>query len=150
MNDIDINSGRIFYGKCYYDVQDNDMVHKSGCSHAFGEQIDVPHDEIIMVKKELDEFTFECDRANKYLLKIMNLVQVMKFSNLFQHILEYVEFIDISEYKRYWRLLELPCSFRNDFNLVLSLNNYKVMLCTKKYTKKIIENDYYVFKYYNL
>ncbi len=143
MTQIDTTTGRIFFDKCYYDVKTDDIVHDSGpfsdktCRHNFGVSINIQQDELIKAREEFNIFTTECKRANDRIKDILN--NPISFY--------YIEYVDISEYIKYWRLLEIPKSDRAEYNLLVSLSDNSVLLCTNKYAKQLIKDYDYMSKY---
>lgn len=144
MTSIDLSTGRIFFEKCYYDVQGDDMIHDAGpfsdksCNHGFNEKMIIPQEEIDKVKEELDELYPQIEQVNQHLLALIN------SPDLFQN--ENEEF-DITDYIRFWRFLEIPKPLRKDFNLILSMNRDRAMLCTYTHAVNLMKNGNYTCKY---
>lgn len=134
MSSIDLSSGRVYLGKCYYDVQVNDVIHDSGpfsgntCTHIFGEHVDVSADQIVAATSELNKRLDDARLANKYLVTVMT-----SDPNLFND-----GVCDITNYIKLWRFLEIPKYLRNDFNLYVSEIENKALLCQCDKSKNLM------------
>lgn len=127
---MDITTGRIFFGQCYYDVQTGDITHDAGpfsdnsCNHGFDDDIVVPQDQIDKATIGLNKLNTEAELANEHIFRIM------EDPNMFNN----GEF-DITNYINLWRFLEIPQYLRKDFNLYVSTYDNKVLLCQRDQSK---------------
>lgn len=127
---------QIFFGNCYYDANNDYVVHNEHCGHDFDYDPNISSDVIENAKNILRTRKQQAKEANIYLVNLMN--DPNKFTN---------GMVDISTYWDLWLLLEIPWSFRKDYNLLISLSEKKILLCTSQYTNRLMRNGNYACKY---
>lgn len=132
----------------FFHVQNDDIIHDAGpfsdksCNHGFGEKIIIQQEEINKSKKALSKLYPLIDQANQHIIEIINNFNSHKNENETE-----IEEIDITDIIQLWRFLEIPEPLRKDFNLVLSTNCDRSILCSRNHAVNLMKNGNYMCKY---
>ena len=134
--------GRLYDGKCYYDVEDGYWHHTSRaeCGHKVPDEL-LPAFSAEMLneaQKALDELERAAVVANQ---RLEALVQDMMKSGESVH--------DITEYIHLWRCLSLPRALIPDYTLGIQMETEnRAILCTRNYALEMLKSSQsYGFKY---
>jgi len=134
--------GRLYDGKCYYDVEYEYWSHASReeCNHKLPDELLPPFSEEIVngARAALDRLKRDAAVANQ---NLEALVQSMMKSGENVH--------DITEYVRLWRCLSLPREVIPNYTLGIRLEGEnKAILCTRDYALETMKSSQgYGFKY---
>ena len=113
---VNTTAGRIFKGKCYYDLQYEFTVHSKRCQHS-GKDIIPTQEQLNTAQQEMQQLQPEIDNANAFIEELITTSRVQP------------EYYLPEYYVKLFRFIRIPEEYRGKYNILSDLND-DLVLCT--------------------